>query len=120
MATKLELRRSLTKWSSDTRNKIRQRIVETDTIDTGDLLRSIESSQPRFSGSSGWYIDFSMLDYGKYTDLYNPRVKKLPVPPRNFFFKLIENEMEKLEDEMYDDIVLSIDTILEESGKLRK
>lgn len=108
--SKIDVKKSLSRWGKDVKKKIEQRIIETDTIDTGNLLRSIEFDSPRYSGGSGtWFVDFSMLDYGKYTDLRNPRVKKLPIPPRNFFFKLIEDEADNLEDYLFDEIYLDIE-----------
>lgn len=106
--------KELRNWSFVTTNKIRNKIIETDTIDTGALLASIKYFQ------SGNFIRFSMLDYGKYTDEFNPRVKKKPVPPRNFFNKVIEDMGDELEDYLLGDIELEIDKMLEKSGKLKK
>lgn len=108
---KIDVKKGLKDWGADTKRKIEQKIKETDTIDTGALLRSIDYSYPRYSGNDKtWYIDFSMLDYGKYLDdKPNPRVKKQPVPPRKFFAQVIEDNADKLEDFLYDEIYLEIE-----------
>jgi hypothetical protein len=112
--SKIDINKGLLKWGNDVKKKIKQRIVDTDTIDTGDLLKSIEFKHPRYSGSNKeWFVDFSMLDYGKYTDLPpskggSSRIKKSPVPPRNFFHSLIEDELDNLGDYIEDDIYLDI------------
>jgi len=109
MATKIEISKSLDNWARNVVEKIRNRIVATDTIDSGELLRSIEYKRPAYSGNSKtWFVDFEMLDYGRYTDESNPRVKKSPKPPRNFFNKVIEDETDKLLDEIEDEIYLDI------------
>ena len=108
---KIDVRKGLKLWGEDTKRKIEQKIKDTDTIDTGALLRSIEYTQPKYSGGSGtWFVDFSMLDYGKYLDDEpNPRVKKRPVPPRKFFAQVIEDNADRLEDFIYDEIYLEIE-----------
>jgi len=113
--SKIDVRKGLRRWGADTKRKIEQRIKETDTIDTGALLRSIEYTQPKYSGGSGeWYVDFSMLDYGKYLDNQaNPRVKKQPVPPRHFFEKVIDDNADNLEDYLYEEIYLEIEKKLQ-------
>jgi len=101
----MKVKKGLKKWGADTKRKIEQRIRETDTIDTGALLRSIE-----FFEIGNRYIQFSMLDYGKYLDNKpNPRVKKQPVPPRHFFEKVIEDNADNLEDYIYDELYLEIE-----------
>lgn len=109
----INFNKTLRKWSNDTKNKIRNRIIETDTIDTGDLLASIQYIQV------GSFISFSMLDYGKYTDNPNPRVKKTPRPPRNFFNKIIDDMGDELENVLLPDVQFEIEKALEKSGKLK-
>jgi hypothetical protein len=109
----INFNKSLRNWAFVTTNKIRNRIIETDTIDTGDLLASIKYIQ------SGNFIQFSMLDYGKYTDNPNPRVKKTPRPPRNFYNKVIDDMGDELEDYLLKDVELEIEKALEKSGKLK-
>ena len=114
--SKIDVRKGLRKWGEATKRKIEQKIKETDTIDTGALLRSISYSQPKYSGGDGtWYVDFSMLDYGKYLDdKPNPRVKKKPVPPRKFFAQVIEDMADdELENYLYDEIYLEIEKKLQ-------
>jgi len=106
--------KSLRNWAFVTTEKIRERIIVTDTIDTGDLLASIRYIQ------SGNFVRFSMLDYGKFTDGPNPRVKKRPRPPRNFFNKVIDDMGNELEDYLFAEIEFTIDKALEKSGKLKK
>jgi hypothetical protein len=112
---KIDISKGLRKWAEDTKKEIIDKIRETDTIDTGALLRSIDYSQPRYSGSNKeWFIDFSMLDYGKFTDLPPGKggsslIKKSPVPPRNFFHKLIEDRRDDLLDYIENEIYLDIE-----------
>jgi hypothetical protein len=109
--SKIEVRKSLENWSKEVKRKIEERIRTTDTIDTGALLKSIKYEYPKYSGSNKeWFVEFSMLDYGKYLDdKPNPRVKKQPVPPRHFFEKVIEDMSEqKLEEYLYEEIFLDI------------
>lgn len=109
----INLNKSLRNWAFITTDNIRKRIIETDTIDTGDLLASIRYIQ------SGNFIQFSMLDYGKYTDEANPRVKKRPRPPRNFFNKVIENMSNELDEYLLGDVELEIEKMLEKNVKLK-
>jgi hypothetical protein len=113
--SKIDIRKGLTEWGQMVKRKIEAKIIATDTIDTGALLRSINFEYPKYSGGEGkWFLSFEMLDYGKYTDLDNPRVKKSPKPPRNFFHKLIDEETEKLEDYIFEDIYKSVEKKLKE------
>lgn len=107
----INVNKSLRNWAFITTNKIRERIIFTDTIDTGDLLASIKYIQ------SGNFVRFTMLDYGKYTDEPNPRVKKRPRPPRNFFNKVIEDMGNELEDYLLGDVELEIEKAVEKSRK---
>lgn len=110
---KIDIRRSLIEWAKDTQTLIKDRIVMTDTIDTGALLKSIRYINPEYGGSQRkWFIDFEMLDYGKYTDEYNPRVKKEPVPPRNFFKESIKVMGERLEEYIDEEIDREITGLL--------
>lgn len=112
---KIDVKKGLKRWSEDTKRKIEQRIRDTDTIDTGALLRSINYSYPRYSGGEkSWYVDFEMLDYGKYLDNQpNPRVKKAPRPPRHFFEKVIEDQADQLDEYLFDEIYLEIEKKLQ-------
>ena len=107
--SKIDISKGLKSWAEQTKTKIEKKIVDTDTIDTGALLKSIVYKTPSYSGSSKtWFVDFSMLWYGKFTDEPNSRVKKQPKPPREFFNKLIEDESDKIEDYIEDEIYFSI------------
>ncbi len=110
----IDVNKQLRNWAFVTTDKIRQRIIVTDTIDTGALLASIKYQQ------NGRRVTFSMLDYGKFTDSPNPRVKKTPLPPRNFFNKVIEDMGEELEDYLLPAAEIAVDKMLEKTGKLKE
>lgn len=116
---KIDINKGLTKWANETENLIRYRILETNTVDTGDLYDSVGSRVAYSGGTGEWTVNFTMLDYGKFTDLPPGKggssfIKKEPVPPRNFFHKVIKDQDRKLEDYIEDDIYLSIDRIMSE------
>lgn len=99
---KLDLKKSIKKFAEDTKQKIKDEIVRTDTIDTGDLLRSIDYYQ------AGNFVQFSMLDYGKYTDQGTRYIQ----PPREFFNKVIEDNSNDFESYIEDELLLEIEKML--------
>lgn len=104
----INVSKSLKKFSAKTVRDIQDRIWVTKTIDTGDLLSSISSYQV------GTFVQFSMLDYGKFTDSGTKFIS-----PRKFFNHIIERNSNELEDLIGDDIELEIDRVMQESGKLK-
>jgi hypothetical protein len=103
----MKVAKSLQLYGRTVQSRIENKIVETDTIDTGDLLRSIKYYQ------IGNYIQFSMLDYGKFTDEGTIRIK-----PRKFFNEVIDDSADLLEQMIFRDLELEIDRVFEASGRL--
>ena len=87
----MEIRDILIKWAEGVKDDIQKKIVDTRTVDSGDLLRSVN-----YTLANNNKVRFTMLRYGKYTDEGKPvgrnwikDPRKEPAP-RNFFRKVIE------------------------------
>jgi hypothetical protein len=101
--------KGLSKFGRVTANEIKNDIIRKNVIDTGALLRSINFFQV------GNYLEFSMLDYGKFTD-----EGTIYIRPREYFIKTINNMADKfLEDALLADVELTIERVFQESGKLK-
>lgn len=98
MSKKIVLSKSIKKFAKDVEGEIRNGIIRTNTIDTGDLLRSIDSFQV------GNFVSFTMLDYGKFTDEGTKYIQ----PPRKFFNGVIEDMVDEFEDYIEDELFLEI------------
>lgn len=86
---KRKLKRRLENFGTRTTDSIRKKIKKTDTIDTGALLKSIDFDITKKG------VEFSMLDYGQYTDEGTSKIK-----PRKFFNEVIEKQSEEELDEV--------------------
>lgn len=106
---KITLAERLRRHGEAVKGEIKQKIISTDTIKTGDLLRSVDYLQVVNS------IQFSMLDYGKFTD-----EGTIYIAPRKFFNETIDKRNRELEESIGQEVESMIDRIFEESGKLRR
>lgn len=103
---KRRLERRLENFGVNTKDKIKKKIKKTKTIDTGALLRSVDFKITKKG------IEFSMLDYGKFTDEGTRYIQ----PPREFFNKVIEEEIdEELGDVFFEYFEAEIDKKLRKS-----
>lgn len=84
----IDLRDILSRFGSDTVDKIVDRINAVGAVRTGTLRDSIDF---RINESNGEYsIEFEMVEYGKYVDEGTRYIE-----PREFFVKVIEEETER-------------------------
>ncbi len=107
----MELREVLKKWAEGVKDDISKKIVDTRTVDTGDLLKSIN-----YTLTNENKVRFTMLRYGVYTDEGKPigrnwikDPRKEPAP-RKFFRKVIENsedDLAKILDDMFSEEIES-------------
>jgi hypothetical protein len=100
----MSLQQVLTDYGVDTVQKIRQKIVDTDTIDTGALLNSIDYVV--VPDGNSFDIEFFMNDYGRYTDEGTIRIDA-----RKFFNEVIDQNYnlwsERIVDAVIQDLVLA-------------
>jgi hypothetical protein len=108
MDIKKDINSILKVWAEDVKDEIGKKIVDTRTVDSGDLLRSVKYTIVEDK------VRFTMLRYGQYTDegkpigqnwITDPKKQKAP---RNFFRKVIlnnEDDLATLLDEQLGDRV---------------
>jgi hypothetical protein len=99
----------LRRWAESVKGEIKQEIIRTDTIKTGNLLRSADYTQ------QGERIQFSMLDYGKFTDEGTRKIT-----PRNYFAPIIERRTADLEREIGMELEEQIDRVFAFSNELSR
>lgn len=107
----MKLQQALIDYGQDTVDKIRQRIIDTETIDTGQLLNSINFTVT--PNANSFVIDFSMMEYGRYTD-----EGTVYINARKFFadviddnFKLWEDRiLSAAQDDVYDELITELNT----------
>jgi len=109
--SKIDVNKGLRGWAESVKKDIIREIIRTKTIDTGALLSSINYSPARYSGGLGqWFFEFSMLDYGIYTDRGTRTIAA-----RNFFEKVIVQNTDNLDQFIEDDVQASIELAFERS-----
>ena len=99
----------LRRWAESVKGEIKQQIIATDTIKTGNLLRSADYTQ------QGERIQFSMLDYGVFTDEGTRRIA-----PRNYFGAIIESRTSDLERDIDRSVENQIDRVFAFSNELSR
>lgn len=109
----INVSKTLRKFAIDTKREIENDIVRKNVIDTGRLLRNIKYYQV------GNFIQFSMVDYGKFVDEGTRNADgTVRIRPRKFFNEVIDNMSDELEDYLFPDIELEIDRALEKRANL--
>jgi hypothetical protein len=99
----------LRRWAESVKGEIKQQIIATDTIKTGNLLRSADYTQ------QGERIQFSMLDYGVFTDEGTRNIA-----PRYFFDAIIRARTIDLERQVDRELEEQIDRVFAFSNELSK
>lgn|SRR5574343_623086 len=99
-----KLKDLLDKIGSETIKLIKDEIVSQGLIKTGDLRDSIEYEV--IQNGSGYELDFSMIYYGEYLD----KGTKYIQPPREFYEKIIQEQLSKYEEKILE---ATIDDIMD-------
>lgn len=89
----------LERFGKEVTTLIEEKIIDTKTIDTGDLLRSVSYRVDPETVK----LDFSMLEYGTYTDEGTKYIKA-----RKFFKQTIQDNLPDLRDNIAKIIASSI------------
>jgi hypothetical protein len=99
---KKTIKKVLEDWAEDTKSEIVNKIISKGAVDTGRLRDSIGFEVKEESDT--YKVYFEMVDYGKFVD-----EGTIYIRPREFFNKVIEENVNNLEDELEDDIVKYIE-----------